>query len=366
MIFPSRKDNQLFITDNTFAIEMATLTNKKRMAALNKEKCEEYPRSNLAQNSNVPRSQEDYITQVSKEIEARVTKKLSQEISRTENRILGALAGPDDCLVNPLIQGHSGTAPETSQNAFSTSQGTNQDDSQSDRHTEAGIFHNQTARNFGPEGGHDMVTGVHEEVFYCSPNTSSGKQIKNRSTKQPQFRSENTPATIEADQILLALQQLADNNSSSKFHKNFNRNSKLPKSLTTTMPSFNGKSEKFELFEDLFHTSLKVDNQLREHDRINYFHSLMKGDASWTHKDNNGPTPEKELRKTPIDGESETQIPETYLQSRKSKVSRFSWRPSKTGPRRIRNSCPRHHRTIHLRQKTITTEDIHKSGTLGN
>ena len=50
---------------------------------------------------------------------------------------------------------------------------------------------------------HDM-TGVHEEVTYCPPSTSSGKQNKNRSTSQPQFRSENTPSTIEADQILWA------------------------------------------------------------------------------------------------------------------------------------------------------------------
>ena len=35
------------------------------MAALNKENCEEHSRSNLAQNSNVLRSQEDYKTQVS-------------------------------------------------------------------------------------------------------------------------------------------------------------------------------------------------------------------------------------------------------------------------------------------------------------
>ena len=54
---------------------MAT-RNKRKLAALNKEKCEEHPGSNLAQNSNVPRAQEDYITQVSEEIEGRVTKKL--------------------------------------------------------------------------------------------------------------------------------------------------------------------------------------------------------------------------------------------------------------------------------------------------
>ena len=127
------------------------------MAALNKEKCEEHPRRNLSQNSNVPRSQEDYIAQVSEGIEGRVTKKLSQEFSRTENCLLGALARLDDFLMNPLIQGHSGTAPETSRNALSTSHGTNEDDSQNDPYPEAGIFHNQMTQNFGPEDGHDRL-----------------------------------------------------------------------------------------------------------------------------------------------------------------------------------------------------------------
>ena len=208
--------------------------------------------------------------------------------------------------MKPLIQGKSGTTPVMSRNAFSTNQGTNEDDSQSDPHPEAGIFGNPTMRNSGQKDRHDMVTGatkqignrrdmvtgVHEEVTYCSPSTSSGKQKKNRSTSQPQFRSENTPATIEADQILLALQQLANNNNSANFHNIINTISKLPKSLTTTMPTFDGKSEKFELLEDLFQTSLKIHNELTESDRINYFHCLMRGDALQTFKNINDPTRE--------------------------------------------------------------------------
>ena len=58
------------------------------------------------------------------------------------------------------------------------------------------------------------------------------------------------------------------------------------------MPTFDGKSEKFELLEDPFQTSLKIHNQLTEGDRINYFHSLMKGDALKTFKNINGPTRE--------------------------------------------------------------------------
>ena len=132
------KDNQLLIVKTLFR-RMAT-RNKTKLAALNKENCEEHPRSKLAQNSNVSRSQEDYITQVSQEIEGRVTKKLSQEFSRTENRILGALARLDDFLMNPLLQGHSGTTPETSRTLFSINQGTNEDDSQSNPHPEAGLL----------------------------------------------------------------------------------------------------------------------------------------------------------------------------------------------------------------------------------
>ena len=237
--------------------------------------------------------------------------------------------------MNPLPPGHSGTTPEPTRNVLNTSQGTNEDDSQNDPHPEAGFFHGQMTQNSGPEYGHDMVTGateqtgnchnltgVHEEVTYCPHSTSSGKQKENRSTSQPQFRSENTAATIEADQILLALQQLPNNNNSANFNNIINRISKLPKSLTTTMPTFDGKTEKFELFEDLFQTSLKIHNQLTEDDRIKYFHSLMRGDALQTFKKlmanpresgKNSSSFPKEVCKTPIDGNRKTQIPGTRL-----------------------------------------------------
>ena len=58
------------------------------------------------------------------------------------------------------------------------------------------------------------------------------------------------------------------------------------------MPTFDGKSEVFELFEDPFQTSLKVHNQMTEDDRINYFHSLMRGDALKTFTNINGTTRE--------------------------------------------------------------------------
>ena len=127
-------------------------------------------------------------------------------------------------------------------------QGTNEDDSQSDPHPEAGIFHGQTTQNSSPKecpdmvtgatgeirqcpdmvtgatgeirqcpdmvtgaterhdmvtgvteeirNGHYMVTAVQEEIPYCSSGISSRKQKKARSTSH-QFRSENTPRQLE-------------------------------------------------------------------------------------------------------------------------------------------------------------------------
>ena len=299
---------------------MATLGNKRKLAAVTREIQEENPRNGQSRNTSVPRINEEYITQLSEEIEGRVSKKLSQEFSRTESRILGALSKLDEFLSNQQIQTHSKTVPGTFRNTNVENQGTNEDDSQSDPHPEAGIFCGQTTQKSGPKdcrdmvtgatgeirqcrdmvtgatgeirNGHDMVTAVQEEIPYCSFGISSGKQKKARSTSQPQFHSENTPATIEADQILLALQQLATNSNSANVNNNSNRISKLPKSLTRTMPTFDGKSEKFELFEDLFQTSLKIHNQLTEEDKINYFHSLMRGDALQTFKNIGSPNRE--------------------------------------------------------------------------
>ena len=164
-------------------------------------------------------------------------------------------------------------------------QGTNEDDSQSDPHLEVGpsIYQSRHSFDSDTDEAPDMVTGfteetrqyphrvtgpeeirkyphmvtgvqeevryrphmvteIQEEIPYCSIGTSSGKQKTARSTRQPQFCSEKTSATTEEDQVLLALQQLASNSNSAVINNNINKISKLPKSLTTTLPNFDGKS----------------------------------------------------------------------------------------------------------------------------
>ena len=252
---------------------------------------------------------------------------------------MGALSKLDEFLLNPQVRSCS-VIQGTSRNASSENREIHGDHSSNDPCPEGGCFPHHSGQPNSPEADKvtenysHMVTGateetrhnlqmmavIQEEIPYCSPTTSSCRQKKARSTSQPQFRSENTPATIEADQILLALQQLATNSNSAKFNINISRISNSPKSLTTTMPTFDGKSEKFELFEDLFQTSLKIHNQLTEEDKINYFHSLMRGDALQTFKNITSPNRE-------ILGEILTVFRRKYVkpQSMATAKHKFQW-----------------------------------------
>ena len=82
---------------------MATLRNKRKFAAVSRE-TPEGSRSSRGQTVLDPELTQDYISQVSEEIEGRVTKKLAKEFSKTESRILGALSKLDEFLLNPQVQ----------------------------------------------------------------------------------------------------------------------------------------------------------------------------------------------------------------------------------------------------------------------
>ena len=62
---------------------------------------------------------QEYIFQVSEEIEERVTKKLSKNFIRTESRILGALSMLDDFLLKPQARTCPVAVPGTSRNSNS-------------------------------------------------------------------------------------------------------------------------------------------------------------------------------------------------------------------------------------------------------
>ena len=57
--------------------------------------------------------------------------------------------------------------------------------------------------------------------------------------------------------------------------------------VSTTTLTFHGKSEKFELFEDLFHTMIKMQPDMVETMKNNHFHSLLRKNALQTFRNIN-------------------------------------------------------------------------------
>ena len=122
----NKVENSVFTAEKFSPSEMATLRNKRKLAAVSRE-APESTRSGKAPSVLDPELTQEYISQVSEEIEGRVTKKLSKEFSRTESRILGALSKLDEFLLNPQARTCSVVAPGTSRSNNLENQGTNED-----------------------------------------------------------------------------------------------------------------------------------------------------------------------------------------------------------------------------------------------
>ena len=117
-----------------------------------------------------------------------------------------------------------------------------------------------------------MVTGANRQLH----RQSSQKLNDTLGSRADQNSSNMTPKPLDpVNQIALAIEKLANKNSpQSLFH---------PKN-TLTFNGKNEKNEKFEYFEDLFHTTLRMQPNLTEEMKINHFHTHLRGLALKTFK----------------------------------------------------------------------------------
>ena len=99
----------------TFLRILATLRNKRKLAAVSKESPEN-TRNSQSQSTLDPGMVEEYISQVSEDFGGTVTGKLPNEFSWTESRSLGALSKLDDFFSEPtsseMFHSCSGNTPE--------------------------------------------------------------------------------------------------------------------------------------------------------------------------------------------------------------------------------------------------------------
>ena len=125
---------------------MATLRNEKKIVAVIRDKQEANPRNNLSRDTNAPRLTEEYITQVSEEMEDKVTRKMFLGFSWTESRILGKLWKLDEFCLNSQIRVHCRTVPDISGDSDKENQESNEDRSQNDLHPEVDATVNRFLR----------------------------------------------------------------------------------------------------------------------------------------------------------------------------------------------------------------------------
>ena len=147
---------------------MATLRSKRKLAAVSR-KTPEGSRSSRGQTVLDPELTQGYISQVSEEIEGRVTKKLSKEFSKTESRILGALSKLDEFLLNPQVRTCSVAVQWTSGNAISEDRETHGDRSSNDPYPEVGYFPHHSGQLNSPEAetNSHMVTEHYPHSHKC-------------------------------------------------------------------------------------------------------------------------------------------------------------------------------------------------------
>ena len=117
-----------------------------------------------------------------------------------------------------------------------------------------------------------MVTGPTKNILRQS---STNSNTTNPVGPHAETLFEHPQSSDPVSQIALAIEKLA--------HKNQEPSIFHPKNTLT----FNGKlekNEKFEYFEDLFHTTLKMQPHLTEEMKINHFHAHLRGLALKTFK----------------------------------------------------------------------------------
>ena len=108
-------------------------------------------------------------------------------------------------------------------------------------------------------------TSNHDSDTYVSRNMVTRVLTDSKNyPKRPKIRSQSQPAAKKrpaAARTLFGAEKIDSTTPS------------MPKALTTSLTTFDGKSDKFEFFEDLFRNNIKMYPQLTEPQKVNYFHS---------------------------------------------------------------------------------------------
>ena len=166
---------------------MATKRNKRKLAAVARETQEENPRNSQSRNTSVFRINEEFLTKVFEEIEGRVSKKTVPGTQQEKVLHFGwsVCTGPISLETSgtDTVRNNYGNITEPRRRQMEP----NVHRFQTSAHPEVGhsVSQSHHPTDSDPDKAPHMVTGVQEELPYCS---ASGKPQKAHSTSQQDFR----------------------------------------------------------------------------------------------------------------------------------------------------------------------------------
>ena len=147
-----------------------------------------------------------------------------------------------------------------------------------------GRYENQSNGDYPELNVHDMVTGDNESPNQV-PEFLTGR-TSSRNHLDRSFEDINLDTTIPAQE---RIDTAADSDPITRLADVLTTMQNRPTAQQLTIRpvnsntmTFDGKSEKFELFEDLFHTMIKMQPEMTEQMKINHFHSLLRKNALQT------------------------------------------------------------------------------------
>ena len=204
------------------------------------------PEATSLRTENVPSISDQDFSELSEKIEKSVTRRIRDaEVGQRE--ILKMIEN-----LSSRIDSLSGQPPNCENLALDSDETENQ----------ASTSRPSILNELHPSQGQHMVTGVFPQA-----------EVPPRSSSLPPPNQKYPDHIVE--KLLESLQNVTQQNIGLP---------RLPKAMSTTMPTFKGKNDKFEHFEDLFMTSLKVYPNISEEEKIHYFHSLLRDDALQTYR----------------------------------------------------------------------------------
>ena len=149
--------------------------------------------------------------------------------------------------------------------------------------------------------GYDMVTGANLTLSPMVPEFLTGRpmQSRNKTSHQQCVNDATLDTTIPAklstvptnsqdapsEPPIDPINRLAD--VIMGMNTKPSAQTLMVRPVSTTTLTFDGKSEKFQLFEDLFHIMIKMQPDMTETMKINHFHSLLRKNALQTFRNIN-------------------------------------------------------------------------------